>query len=87
MSDTQETTLIPDSDLLYTLRAIAMYCCMTPGQAKPHVDSGIIPTFRLPGSTVLCASKAAIREAWLRYEADHPIDIKEKLRQRKQRRN
>jgi hypothetical protein len=93
MTGTNEvsTLLSPaDSDALYSLRAIAAFCDMTPGQAKPHVDSGIIPTFRLPGSTVLCASKAAIREAWLRYEAEwrdkHPIDIREKLRQRKQKR-
>jgi hypothetical protein len=63
---------------------------MTPGQARPFVDLGIIPTFRLPGSQTICASKAAIREAWHLYEAQwrekHHIDIKEKLRQRKQKR-
>jgi hypothetical protein len=79
-----------DSDALYSLRAIAAFCGMTPGQAKPFTETGIIPTFRLPGSTVLCASKATIREAWQRYQAEwrdkHPIDIKEKLRQRKQKR-
>jgi hypothetical protein len=78
-----------DSDALYHLRAVAAFCCMTPGQAKPFVDIGIIPTFRLPGSQTICASKSAIREAWRLYEADwhdrHPIDLKEKLRQRKQK--
>jgi hypothetical protein len=80
-----------DSDALYGLRAVAAFCCMTPGKAKPFVDIGIIPTFRLPGSQTICASKSAIRDAWRLYEADwhdkHPIDFKEKLRQRKQQRH
>ena len=85
------TLLSPaDSDALYSLRAIAAFLGMSPGQTKPFVESGVLPTFRLPGSTVLCASKAVIRAAWLRYEAEwrdkHPIDIREKLRQRKQKR-
>ena len=80
----------PDSDVVYGLRAIAAFCGMTTGQAQPFVDLGIIPTFRLPGSKVRRASKASIREAWHRHQAEwcnrHPIDTKEKLRERKQKR-
>jgi hypothetical protein len=88
---TETTQISPsDSDLLYGVRAIALFCGMTPGQAKPLVDTGIIPTFRLPGGSTVCASKATLREAWGRYEREwrdkHPLDTKEKLRQRKQKR-
>jgi hypothetical protein len=80
-----------DSDLLYKLEAIAAFCGMTPGQAQPLVGTGIIPTFKLPnGSSILCASKSAINEAWQQHEREwrtqNPINIKEKLRQRKQKR-
>jgi hypothetical protein len=79
-----------DSDLLYSVRAIALFCCMTPGQAKPLLDADILPSFRLPGGAVLCASKASIREAWKQYEREwrdkHPIDVKGKLSERKLKR-
>jgi len=80
-----------DSDALYTLKVVAAFWGMTPGQAKPFVEAGILPTFRLPGSTVLCASKSAMKAAWHQHEAEwrdrHPIpDIREKLRQRKHKR-
>jgi hypothetical protein len=65
----RDVTLSPaDSDLLYTLPAIAAHCGMTEGQAKPLVAAVIIPVFKLPGRQTLCASKASLREAWARYE-------------------
>jgi hypothetical protein len=79
-----------DSDALYGLKTIAEFWCRSPGQARPLVEADILPTFKLPGSQTLCASKATLREAWRRYEAEwrdkHPVDINEKLRQRKQKR-
>jgi hypothetical protein len=59
-----------DSDALYSLRAIATDTGITPTFRLPGSTVLIIPTFRLPGSTVLCASKATIREAWHRYQAE-----------------
>jgi hypothetical protein len=87
----QKIALSPaDSDVIYKLEAIAVFCGLTVGQASPLVDTGVLPTFRLPGSTVLCASKSSIRDAWHQYEREwrdkHPINVQQKLRQRKQKR-
>jgi hypothetical protein len=88
----QKIALSPaDSDVLYKLEAIAVFCGLTVGQASPLVGVGIIPTFKLPGAgNILCASKSAINEAWQQYEREwrtrNPINIEEKLRQRKQKR-
>jgi hypothetical protein len=66
-----EVTLSPiDSDVLYTLPAIAAHCGMSAGQAKPLVDAGLIPTFKLPGRQARCASKSSIKDAWRQYELE-----------------
>lgn len=68
--DSRECVLLspPESDMLYGLEAIARYMGMTVGQARPHIESEILPTFRLPGCTTRCASKASLTAAWRDYE-------------------
>ena len=57
-----------DSDLLYGVKAIATYLQITEAQARPLIQDGTIPTFRMPGHTTRCARKSTLNSTWADYE-------------------
>ena len=61
--DTMTEEAIPN-ELLYGVRSIARFLEITVGQARPLIEAGIIPTFRLPGHVTLCARKSTLNANW-----------------------
>jgi hypothetical protein len=50
--------------LLYGVAAIAKFLGLETKAARHHVENGIIPTFKMKGSRMVCARPATLRQ-WL----------------------
>lgn len=51
-----------DADLLYGVPAIAKFLGIRDKQARPKIDRGLIPSFRIGGT--ICSRRATLK-AWL----------------------
>ncbi len=63
--------LLPATDcpVLIGIDAIAAWLGIGRGRCRGLVDSGVLPTFRLPGRSFRCALKTEIAEAMQQYAA------------------
>lgn len=53
-----------EADVLMGAKAIAAFLGITEKQARHRIDAEVIPTFKMPGNSTICARRSSLT-AWL----------------------